>query len=158
MTTELTEEVTLAEAKQWLRERVHTGEHCPLCTQYAKVYRRTITAGMARALIAMWHHAGTEWFYLPDITSRWRSRDEAHLRHWGLIQPAKGNRPDGPTRGWWRVTQFGVDFIHVRVKVDMHALIYDDVLLGFDPENSISILDAIDKKFDYHALMRGDWA
>lgn len=156
--TVLPNEMMLGDARDWLRERVEVGEKCPCCTQYAKVYKRTITAGMARALIAMWRHAGTEWFYLPDITSRWRSRDEAHLQHWGLIQPAEGNRPDGPTRGWWRVTQEGVDWIHVRTRVWMYVKLYDGRRLGFDTENSITILDAINKKFDYRSLIDGSWS
>ena len=49
---------TLGGARDWLRDRVEKGAKCPCCGQFAKVYRRTITSGMARALFMIWHEGG----------------------------------------------------------------------------------------------------
>ena len=35
-------EMTLDEAKAWLRDQVDDGAHCPCCGQFAKVYKRRI--------------------------------------------------------------------------------------------------------------------
>lgn len=145
---------TLGEARDWLRERVAHGERCPCCTQLAKVYRRKINAGMAHALIQMYRHAGTEWFYLPNITSRWQGRDEAGLRYWGLITEATEKRDDGGRAGWWCLTPLGERFVRRHIRVPKYALVYDGRCLGMEGD-LVGIRDALGDKFNYDELMRG---
>ena len=143
---------TLGAAREWLRHRVDEGATCPCCTQFAKVYRRKINAGMAHALIHMYRHAQTEWFYLPDITSRWQGRDEAGLRYWALIEELQEKREDGGRAGWWRITPLGHRFVLREVRVPKYARVYDGRCLSLTGE-PVSITDALGDKFDYDELM-----
>jgi len=149
---EMYEGDSLEGAKEWLRARVEVGADCPCCTQLAKVYSRKINSGMAHALIQMYKHAGTEWFYLPNITSRWQGRDEAGLRYWGLIEEMQERRDDGGRAGWWRLTKLGEEFVKRAIRVPKYARIYDGRCLSLSGEE-ITIVDALGDKFNYHELM-----
>lgn len=146
---------TLDEARAWLRKHADEGAKCPCCTQLAKVYRRRVTSGMAQALIIMWQLRGTDWFYLPDIAHKWQGRDEANLRHFGLIEEAGDRRPDGGRKGWWRVTREGEAFVKGEITIPKYARIYDGRHLGFDGAETISIRDALGARFNYDDLMAG---
>lgn len=150
----MTPDSTLAEAREWLRERVDHGEKCPCCTQLAKVYRRTIHATMARELIAFYRHAGREWGYLPDSGIQ-RGGDMVKCRYWGLIVEDDGERADGSSRnGWWRVTALGELWLRNEQPVPKYARIYDGRLLGLVGA-PVTIIDALGRKFDYADLMAG---
>lgn len=150
----LTMDTPLSEAQQWLRNRVDKGDNCPCCSQFAKVYRRKINAGMAQALIVMYRQSGGSWFRMPSIAHLWQSRDEAALAYWGLIEEAQEPREDGGRAGWWRLTQAGMLFASNRGTVPKYARVYNGRCLGLtgDPQ---SIIDALGNRFDYTELMRG---
>lgn len=155
---------TLDEARDWLRDRIDDGTTCPLCAQHAKVYRRTITAPMALALIAIYRKApiGT-WVDVPALAATMRTGskrptggDEAKTRYWGLLEAMPdAKRDDGSTRtGWWRLTGRGADFVRGDLLVPKHARIYDGRLLGLDDSAGvIGIRDALGSRFDYDELM-----
>lgn len=145
--------VSLGQAKQWLRTRVEEGERCPCCGQMAKVYKRKINSGMAKALIVMYKHAGTDWFYLPNIRSQWQGRDEAILRYFGLIEEATEKREDGGRAGWWRVTEVGQAYVLNQTKTYKYARVYDGKCMGLVGD-LVGIKEALGDKFDYAELMR----
>jgi len=138
---------SLGAAKQWLRERVENGEKCPCCGQFAKVYKRKINSGMARALISMYRSQGLGWFHLPSVRT-WTSRDEAALAYWGLIEQGG---PDTPV-GTWRVTELGELFVREKTRVYKYARIYDGRCLGLQGD-LVGIKEALGDKFDYAELM-----
>lgn len=148
------DDVTLGEAREWLRERVDDGAECPCCEQYAKVYRRKLTSSIARVLISMWRNNRNGWVYLPAIRSA--GQDEVIARFWYLIERDDTVREDGSKRtGWWRLTDLGVGFIHNEVKLPKYARIYNNRLLNLDPTETVSIVDVLGAKFDYGELMAG---
>lgn len=153
MSAPLGPDATLATARAWLTAKLKNGGgKCPCCTQLAKVYRRTINAGMARSLIRMYREWGLEEGYLPDLPAD--SREEGKLAHWGLVQEADETRPDGGRAGWWRVTKKGEDFIKHGLMVPKHILIYDSRCLGYDdPKELIDIRTALTEKFNLEELM-----
>lgn len=151
----LSPSVTIAQAKDWLRRRVDDGERCPVCTQYAKVYRRAIHATMARTLILAYQTHGQDWFHLATLTkTTGRGGEEGKLRYWGLLEEETERRPDGGRSGWWRVTDDGAAFVERRRTVQKYARIYDGRCLGLDGD-LIGIKDALGKKFNYDDLMKG---
>jgi hypothetical protein len=146
---------TLGYARAWLRARVTKGEKCPCCNQRAQVYRRTINSGQARALIGMYRaDRARGWIHANSLDSR--SREEGKLRYWGLLEEERTRRPDGGRAGYWRITDLGEQFVLGRVRVPSHVHIYDDRLLKVDASKTISIYDALGKKFDYDKLMHGE--
>lgn len=155
---------TVAEAQSWLRDRVNDGERCPVCTQWAQTYRRTINAGMARSLVEMWRVGGLTPVHVPTQIGA-RSREEGKLAYWELAEPC-GNAvtpdtaPDvaehfaGRDRGWWRVTAKGRDFALGTTTVPQYAVVFDGRVLGHDGK-PITIRDALGTRFDLDALLAG---
>lgn len=144
-----------------LRELVDDGCSCPLCTQFAKVYRRKIHATMARELIHFYRRAGVgEWFDLPllagEVSGKRRAYtgDSAKLRYWGLMVENDARREDGGRAGWWQVTERGRAWVLRQLLIPKYARVYDGRCLGHEGEH-VSILDALGTRFDYHELMAG---
>jgi len=141
------DERTLAEARQWVRENRDEGVRCPCCDQFAKVYKRSLNSGMAWCLIKM--HRMTrndEFIYTPRVIDN--SGTLSKLRYWDLLE--------GDERGWWRVTNAGRRFVRRVDKVGRWAVIYNDELLYIDDSKEIDIVEALNNKFDYESLMRGE--
>jgi hypothetical protein len=157
--------VTLSYARQWLTAHVQDGASCPCCTQFAKVYARTITSSMAYALVMIYKRPVTEgeseYFHVPDYLSRvcklgptTRGGDWAKLVAWGLLEEREGVRDDGSSRtGFYKITDLGKSVARGEVAVPKHALIYNGTLLRLDDTKSVTISEALGKKFDYSELM-----
>lgn len=143
---------TLHQVRQHLRLHAADGVECPACFQHVKIYRRNINSGMARSLIAMYTVGGREWVHVPTQIGA-RSREEGKLAYWGLVEEEKVRRPDGGRAGYWRVTEEGERFVLLRTRVPKYARVYNRQLLGLDPSEWVSIVDALGDKFDYAKLM-----
>jgi hypothetical protein len=147
---------TLEEAREWLRERVDKGAKCPCCTQLAKVYKRSVHASMARALILMYRAGGAlDFVHAPTVTRRDSNTETGKLAYWGLLVEADAEREDGGRAGFYKVTQLGVDFVEGRATIPKYAHTYDGRCLGFSGAQ-VTIYDALGKRFDYRALMAGE--
>lgn len=147
-------DATIAEGRAWLETVMYDeGGECPCCSQNVKVYRRKITASMARVLIDMHRDHGTAWVHLPSIRSA--GQDEVLTRHWALIARDADRRPDGSTRtGWWRLTPEGVAWVTGQTTVPKYAVIYDNRCLELEGD-PVTIHDALGDRFDYADLMAG---
>ena len=144
----------LVEARAWLRERIEEGARCPCCTQFAKVYKRRITASSAAALIRLYRAAGTEFAHWPTVNRGFRA-DECKMEYWGLVEEASIPREDGGRAGWWRVTDAGADWVTGRSSVPKYARIFDSKCLGLVGAD-VTIRDALGVKFNYNELMNGE--
>lgn len=157
MTVPLPDIASIFTARWWVKDKLYDGVTCPCCGQFAKAYRRKISAPMAKVLIEM-HRAsrrlyGYEWIYLPSLRSA--GQDEALLRHWGLIEPKKGLREDGARQqGYWRITTAGRTFVAGETQVRKYARVFNGKLIGYEGRN-VSITDALGTKFNYADLMAG---
>lgn len=155
--SEFRDEMTLGEARALLRELVDEGHDCPVCTQFAKVYRFHINASQAVAAIRIWRKAGTEW---ADVSAMGLPHGlHAHLsklRFWGILEkPSELRRDDGSNRvGIWRITSLGESWIRGETTVPSHARIYNNRCLGLVGEPT-TIQQALGKRFDYSELMAG---
>lgn len=156
MSGEFTDDMTLGEARDLLRKLVDEGHKCPCCTQFAKVYRRTIHAAMARDLIASYRMYGSGVFFdLTTVTGKRGTGDFTKLRYWGLVEQEEGHREDGSTRvGRWRITPAGEAWLYARTTVTKYARLYDGRCLSLVGDQ-VNIKDALGKKFDYTELMAG---
>lgn len=144
--------ITLAEAQQWLADRITAGARCPCCNQYSKVYRRQINSGMARSLIAMYLHGPQgQWVHLPTQVGA-RSREEGKLRYWGLVEEKADSRDDGGRAGYWRLTDAGRAWVTGQSTVHKFVAVYNNTVLR-SYGDQISINDALGKRFSYAELM-----
>lgn len=150
----LNPQMTITQARQWLRARLDDGATCPVCTQRAQVYKRKVTASMARALIDMYRAGRLDWVHLPSVLTGQRS-DEGKLVHWGLIEEERVLRPDGGRAGYWRVTVKGERFLRSQISIPKYARIFDGHLLNLDNSQMVTIRDALGTRFNYAELMAG---
>lgn len=139
------------------------GAECPCCSQYVKMYRRSITSSMAWALLLVYRHMQKhpklEWVHAQDFLKKQpvpaavMSGDFSKMEHWGLITKKHGVREDGSKRvGFYALTEKGKLFCENKVSVPQKAHIYNQSLFGFSGKN-INIREALKKKFDYDELM-----
>jgi len=148
-------DATIQEARDWLETVMYDadGGECPACTQRVKVYRRSIHAAEARALILAVRAHDREWFHAPTFADVAQCGGSwAMLRRWALIEEDNVPRADGGRAGHWRVTERGVQFAQRRLSVPKYALIYDNHLLGHEGDD-VLITDALGDRFDYRELM-----
>lgn len=147
---------------QQFMDKLDEGDHCPNCLQWAKRYRRPLTSAMAYGLVLVGNELvrkKEEWLHVenflknyPGIPSSIRG-DFAKLVHWRLVEKAWGKRPDGSSRnGFYRVTARGYDFIHGRIAVESHAILYNGECQGLTGQH-VHIKQALGKEFDYNEIM-----
>lgn len=168
---------TVAEAKAYLRARWLEGADCPCCKRRVQVYRRSVTSGMALALLAFLRasdeRARTEpgfdgYLHAEDTFKGQRllpssaRGDFAKFRHWGIIEQREGDRDDGsPRNGYWRLTSLGRAFARGEASVPKYVYMYNDAVypaeaVGADPDQGeVTIRDALGKRFNYAEVVRG---
>ncbi len=162
---DLTDDISLGEARRRLRLAVAKGETCPCCRQHAQIYWRSINAGMAVSAVRLlreYRRAPGTYVHLPRVIGR-RSAEEAKLRYWNLIEEDPTRRPDGGHAGFWRLTKLGIAWAEGKVKVKRFVRIYDGRRLGQPTDVSckgkakapVGILDALKNRFSYEELLSG---
>jgi hypothetical protein len=154
------DDMTLGEARDELRELVKgKGAICPLCTQNAKIYPRSLPLASAKVMVELFkRNEGRDYIDVPEVLDTMKGT--AHQGgygtlswHWGLIEPMPGQREDGSNRvGWWRLTDRGRAFVRGEVTVPRKARIYANRLLSFEGEQW-TISDALRHPFDFRELM-----
>lgn len=156
------DDTPVAQARVWLvsrlwdpeADRPTRGTTCPVCVRHAQVYRRALNSGMARSLIAMYRHGGKEFIHIPTAVPQ-RSREDAKMRYWGLVEEERVLRPDGGRAGYWRVTDQGERFVLEGLLVPKWAIEYDSDLMGMDSSELTDINAALGDRFRLDELMEG---
>ena len=158
----LAETATVKEARAWLEARVEHGVRCPTCTRFAKIYTRTITASMARALMLLYKHDVMKPGEFVRVDKYLMSQGvhsgaamPALLRHWSLVEKKKGKRKDSSSAtGEYRITERGKLFVEDKITVHKFVRLYDDQSLFVEDTEKISIKQALKKQFNYDELMK----
>lgn len=129
------------------------GTRCPHCTQFAKIYERTINCAMARDLITFYNFGVRGAFHqLTTVLGGKHPGDFAKLVHWGLIEEKPQESTVTKTSGFWRITPAGEEFVRGELRVHSHVRLYDAKPLGLIG-SLITIRDALGRKFNYEELM-----
>jgi hypothetical protein len=149
------ETVPIHRARKHVALGLIEGTDCPVCGQHAQLYRRRISATVARQLIDVFGAVGTDVFATRDHTTG--GGDFAKLAHWGLIAEQPQRRQDGGAAGRWRITRDGVAFLEGRARVPEYVLIYDGQRIGYDGDTVgiASIVEGFDLR-DVQAADAGD--
>lgn len=167
MATEITDNSTLHDTKQYLREHWDEGAECPACTQFVKIYRRKITSSMAYALILLYQYfennPGQEWVHMNDYLNSIeglpfpvKSGDNAKLRYWDLLEEKPEMRDDKSDRaGYWKITELGRQFVQGEVTVKSHVKVFNSKRYGDLIGEEITVHDALGSRFNYSELMQG---
>jgi hypothetical protein len=152
---------TLEEAKTWLHKRLRKGARCPCCSQYARVYKRSITSQMARWLIWLTvtyraQRIAGEGEWVDVKKSPVRGGDYAKLRYWRLIQRPANLDPAVRSSGLWRPTRDAYSFVLGNLRLPKNIYVFDEHAVGKGAE-MVTIIDALHERFNYQELM-GDMA
>lgn len=160
--------VSLEDAKKWLRARFGKGAPCPCCNQFVKRYKRPFSKSMAYVLLLISCYfrgdAVEEWLHVPSYIAEMVADhprraaavrgDWAKLKFWGLLEEKPDVREDGSPRvGYWRLTRLGRQFVERQVKVPSHIFIYNGEVLRRTVEDQITIDDALGTDFSYDEIM-----
>ena len=141
---------TVTVAEDWVMNNAAEGVECPCCGQLAKIYRRKLYSSMAYALIII-YNAKRDWLHVPSLLngkgSVARGGDFAKLVYWGLIEP------NPKEKGYYRITQKGINFAECRIAVPAAIFVFDGEPLSADEEEMITINDALGERFSYEELM-----
>jgi hypothetical protein len=149
--------VSLAEAREFVKNGRKKGVHCPCCRQFAKEYHRQIHSSMAKCLIRLYwlDKKANEYYHVKDITKDDDQRgDFSKLSYWGLIEempkdPADINKR---TSGYWTITKKGRLYCECQITVPQYIVLYDSDLLRFEGK-MVTILTGRKKSFNYEELM-----
>jgi hypothetical protein len=160
--------LTVSRAQRALVDGVKDGCKCPCCGKLAKVYRRPLNAGMAKALIVLAKLSrdpgvADEYGFVSSAdlftTIRGKHRDWYLLAHWGLIESAPPSRSrSSEGSGRWRPTYDGRRFIwggrnpRGATLVSKYIVLYDGSLIGYEGE-LVNVVECLGEKFDYRELM-----
>jgi len=148
------------------------GGHCPVCTRWGKLYRRTINRNMALSLRWL-HNKSTqrveqgldEWFSVPESKTNWviRRQEVGKMRWWGLTErPAKNDPVLGRVKtkakqsGLWRCTPEGVAFLKGDITVPECVWVHKDNVEATSSEK-VSWEDCIPANFNYAELMSANF-
>ena len=149
---------TLTEAKEYIKANYQKGCVCPVCTQYVKLYRRSLTSSMCYALILIYKARFGDFIHVEDYLKEKNCpssiRGDFPKLHWfGLIESYKGTRSDGSSRnGYWKITTLGEKFVEGSGLVPAAVYLFNNRMYRTDPK-LISITAALGKKFNYSELM-----
>lgn len=159
--------LTVKQAREFLRARLDEGASCPTCLQHVQVYRRQITSTMAYVLVLMYRYAeenGDLFFNVPRYLRGLKDpnlpqgSDETKLKHWELIEAQSGVEGDdgNPRTGLYRITERGKQFVRGELRVPKYARIYNGKLLSLSKDETVSIREALGKRFRYSELMNNE--
>jgi hypothetical protein len=155
-------EDTLARAQKRVKDGMKQPEgiECPCCGQLCKVYKRKLTSAMAAWLIWLVriYQRDGRWVHVTEHRrgSTGGGGDYAKLVYWGLIeQMSQQGEPEKRSSGYWRPTDRGIDFVHARVHLRSHVLVFDGDVRGFEGE-LLGIREALGKRFRYDELMQAE--
>lgn len=153
---------TIKEAKDFLNLHYKKGIACPCCDQFVKEYKRKVYGRIARLLIHLYHidrAIGSGYVHIDmiceGITEK-GSGDFAKLQFWGLVELQENTDPKKKTSGYWRITDFGKNFVEDKVKIPKYVHILIGKARKFSgPE--VGIRACLGKEFNYAKLMSDEW-
>jgi len=156
--SQITDLSTLKEAKDALRAVLMQGAICPLCTQPAKMYTRSINSATAYNLyLIVTNFAVGEEFHMGNFLMKYNRQvgDTAKLCFWQFLEKVEGKLPDGnPANGMYRLTVGGKKFLtDPTIVVPKYVKIFHAEDYGFVEDEYMTIKDCFASKFNYNDLM-----
>lgn len=151
--------ITVAEAREFVKDHADRGVECPCCNQYVKVYRRKLHSQMAAflaslygAIIRNFDEAFGDTTVIGrvvdvrDVRSAGEkaSTDASYLTNWGLVQKHG--------RGQYSITRKGVEFLNGDIVVPKYVYMLCNQRTAIS-EETIGIDEVWDEDFDFDELM-----
>jgi len=116
---------TVDEARTKIYRDRGSGLDCPVCQQYAKVYRRPLTREIVSCLLDLIRMFVKDRDWIECKRLKRRGGDYAKLAYWGLVEFKNPKQSKRRQSGPVRPTQLGVRFALAQVAVPSHVLVYN---------------------------------
>jgi hypothetical protein len=122
---------------------------CPLCGAKHVEYRFGFNKGLAAFLTKLYIANRPVKTDSLGLTYAQRTNSQK-LRYWGLAVPYK-NEESVVKRGWWVITQLGIDFVTGKAKIPKYAVTRSNEVIRMEGEeiSFTSVLDGYDYYQDY---------
>lgn len=130
---------------------------CPCCRRKAKVYKRALNSGMIRVLLKIARAcSGRDWVHVHDIFQGGgqKHRDWPLLKHWNLVEPQTLRTGEKNSRGYWKLTDKGRDFLQGKIRVPSHVFVYNNTPVGFESKD-VTAQEALGEPFNYFQVLNG---
>jgi len=140
----------LAQAITWVGNCLlaRTKILCPCCGLMVYATRRRIDKKMGIALSLLGGYRdrnGNEYVHVGRLMARKnyvdKNRDWSRLKHWGFIEERVSATGEG--RGFWRITDDGMDFLDRNSQVPKIRYIFNDEIVpitaSVDPEAAVMV-------------------
>jgi len=131
------------------------GGFCPTCTQFAKLYKRSINRGMVKILFWLSYNTREgEWVHTPSRGNRQvlRSNEISKLELWGFVESRENENDGKKYSGVWRLKEKGRTFLLGKMRVPKYFTIYNNEVYE-SSEEDVCLEDCRDVDFDYRTLM-----
>jgi len=148
--------LAIAEARRRLRALLGEGADCPVCDQFCRRYRYTLSENNCRFLAVLYRvdrrepgaytHINT---ILEQDSRALASRDYNRLLYWNLIEEMENDDQSKKKRsGLWRITGAGREFCTGARTIQKYAVVYNDSIEGFEGEQ-VTMRDFEGEHFNY---------
>lgn len=153
---------TVEDVQTSVRELMNKGGViCPCCDQLVKVYQRSFTGVMARALIWLYwyqHLNQCQWVHVNTEGPAWITQSGgsfATMRHWGFIQerPPQSDDTDAKRcQGYWTITAYGKSIVHL-IRFPKYVYSFNMEKVGESRDVLTDIRTALGTRFNYQEMM-----
>ena len=132
------------------------GDGCPVCDRWGKLYKRPLSANMARHLLWLCQQNPRDdgWIDVQGTAPVWmlRSPQLGTLRHWGLVIAPHLRGGKTASAGLWKPTDMGFMFAYGRITVPKYKFIYNDTV--FDTEGpDVYLADCLTDKHKHEDVL-----
>lgn len=151
---------TIGVARSWLKAHMDRGGFCPSCDRITVFKHYPMKDSMARLLIEMYRHHGTEAVHVRTFELDGEVVDRnnyvAKIAQRKLVEELPVRRGDGGKAGWYRVTDAGVEWIMNRSLTPATTKSYNYYAESGQSKKLISVVDAMrGGRWSYSELIRG---
>ena len=140
-------------------DELKDGVECPCCGQDCVLRKEHVDYAKAYALIELWNMARNgDWVHVDDIrifkgkTAATLGGRFASLRYWGLIEEKYNEDTRKRCSGFWKITQFGCDFVLKKARVPKTWRVFDMTQFYSEGE-MVDIRQCLGKHFDYEEVL-----
>ena len=134
--------LTIGEARAYVRQHLQSGVICPCCRQTAKIYKRALNQTMVKGLLwlVQEYSKNPGYIHVMSLGPKWlvsKGGSFATLKAWGFIEeepPPASVEDKHKATGRWRPTPKGVLFVQNAVTVPRYVLLYNKHVIGLEGE------------------------
>ncbi len=130
------------------------GCNCIVCGERAKWNRRSLSKKQVKALVNLYKKTQPGGYsHITEFAESRGDGDEiAKTRYWQLAAPGENTDKKKLHSGYWKLTDFGRQFVEGRVSIYKYVWVYRAHAMAYDGEG-VSIYDCYGQHFDIREVL-----